>query len=336
MKIPLHSIVYRGVEWGCRKNFYLDKEYERRFWADIFYSLNIGKRVEITERIGTNILYKLADNARNLGIPFFTFVKFKHTYPIYIADHPNVTLVSENIVDEIKEKNGITVIGDVHGNWHGMKSAVDWAMRRNHFIIFLGDLISHGRDNIKCVEMAYELCTRGDALLILGNHERKAMKHFKEKKKWFGDTSFLDELNSSIISKELRKKIVYRFEVLCQLGRTHLYLDNLIFVHAAWTPEFDEYVECKFLPKRLEYVSTVGFYNEEENKQDFSWIDSIPKGKTVVCGHYSLNKSPVVKDNSAGGKVVIIDSRSSKGGYLTSVDFKYQNGEWKMQNANIW
>jgi protein phosphatase len=52
------------------------------------------------------------------------------------------------------------------------------------------------------------------------------------------------------------------------------------------------------------------------------WVDRIPAGLTVYCGHdnRSTDGRPLVRTGAAGGRAVFLDTGAGKGGHLSWID----------------
>ena len=78
---------------------------------------------------------------------------------------------------------GITVLGDVHGMYSSLLSALSWARSRNHYVMLIGDVIDYGPNTLEVADEVYRLVTRGEGELLLGNHERKIFRWLEQSEK---------------------------------------------------------------------------------------------------------------------------------------------------------
>ena len=55
------------------------------------------------------------------------------------------------------------------------------------------------------------------------------------------------------------------------------------------------------------------------------WVDRIPSGMTVYCGHdrRSTDGRPYVQHGAAGGEAVFLDTGAGKGGHLSWLDLTF-------------
>jgi len=74
-------------------------------------------------------------------------------------------------------------IGDIHGHAPTLLALLDqlgWKQRDRgpggQRLVFVGDLIDRGPQNLRTVEIVRELVERGDALCLMGNHEFNAVQ----------------------------------------------------------------------------------------------------------------------------------------------------------------
>ena len=77
------------------------------------------------------------------------------------------------------------------------------------------------------------------------------------------------------------------------------------------------------IPARARYGEPTGRTQPdgypERNRR---WVDRIPAGVTVYCGHdrRSTDGRPLTRRGSAGGSAVFLDTGSGKGGHLSWID----------------
>ena len=259
-----------------------------------------------------------------------------------VIEKPNLINMKEYI--KSLGYKGITVVGDVHGMKEALKSTIDWAASRNHYLIYLGDIVDHGHDNISCIEIIYDLVMRGKAFLIKGNHENKL-------EKWLDqiDTGAvrvkLSEANKlttdAIISLPSNQKtiLINRFRALMNLAKNHLIVGNTLFTHAAAEPEmFDIYSHR--LKGHHESMALYGEIHETYKTKDngypnriYNWVTRIPENKQVIVGHDIRSyQRPVTVKNENNGVAVFMDTGSAKGGLLSSADISFEGETLVIKN----
>ena len=149
-----------------------------------------------------------------------------------------------DLLDEIKKRgyDGITVVSDIHGMRFALKSAIQWGYARNHFLMFLGDVIDYGPKSLECIDDVYDVITSGNGALVYGNHERKIDRWLQQDK--VGKIR-LNLSDGNLVTIEAIKKLTvtqrHKFEVryngLMKMSRNHFVTDNLLFTHAAGHPD---------------------------------------------------------------------------------------------------
>jgi len=62
-------------------------------------------------------------------------------------------------------------------------------------------------------------------------------------------------------------------------------------------------------------------------ERSLRWVDRIPAGLTVYCGHdrRSLNGRPYTRHGAAGGSAVFLDTGAGKGGHLSWIDLPVEH-----------
>jgi hypothetical protein len=77
-------------------------------------------------------------------------------------------------------KTNIDIIGDIHGQRGALQNLgrklgyeVDreWRHPEHRKLVFIGDLIDRGPESLEVAQLVQNLCARGDALCLMGNHE---------------------------------------------------------------------------------------------------------------------------------------------------------------------
>ncbi len=240
-------------------------------------------------------------------------------------------LPREQLFEELKARgfSGISVIGDVHGQFESFSQTIDWAIRRNHFLWFLGDLIDYGPKNLETVDLAYYHITRGTAGNIIGNHEVKIAK-------WFNNPTniHLSDGNRTTVAQlerlsvEDRLKYQTKFAGLMNLGAYHWVIQNVILAHGAVSENLFEIQDTQLRGKLGKFVmfgelDPVQPYDTVNNMPNriYNWTDAIPKGKTAIVGHDIRSTTiPMRVKSKFGGETIFLDTGSGKGGYLTCAD----------------
>ncbi len=98
-------------------------------------------------------------------------------------------------------KSEVWVIGDIHGNLETLQKLIDMIDEKNpEFVIFLGDIVDRGTNQLECLILVLALKIRypNKYYLLKGNHEtlemNKAYGFFQEFKRRFNDNKKFDEV----------------------------------------------------------------------------------------------------------------------------------------------
>lgn len=196
------------------------------------------------------------------------------------------------------------LIGDIHGNAAALeellanldyrKSGLGWSSPQGRKIIFVGDFIDRGSDQVEVIQIARELFESGRALAVMGNHELNAIAWYfghrpdtpKNRKQ---HQAFLEQIDER--SQSHREAIEW-FQTL------PLWLDlpEIRVVHACWHPQ-----ALKTLSKELDGTTlsedqieqaTTGASNafdasgrRGKENEIFSAVETLLKGIEVALPH---------------------------------------------------
>lgn len=229
---------------------------------------------------------------------------------------------------------GVMVLGDVHGNYTEFKQMIAAAGEQGLNILFLGDIVDYGDNNLAVFDCVYDLVRKGRARMIWGNHERKLVRWVDGE---FGRTfkgSVTHGLAMTVkeIVDRIAKNSAYELQFAARLrmlytnSRQHWVYNNWLFTHGAATPAMWD-MKGHSLGG---YHSNMAFFGEVDEAQPqredgypnrvYNWVDRIPSEKTVVVGHDPRDKTaPFVVTNSEGGRAIFLDTGSSKGGKLSCI-----------------
>ncbi len=249
---------------------------------------------------------------------------------------------------------GLCVVPDVHGMIESLKQAIDWAKARGFFIIFLGDIIDYGPQSIDCVYLVYDLVMRGQAIMTIGNHEKKIERWLVQQRELMYDPRALNSKTPMRLSEGNKATIMLiqgmtpkerarfegRFAALLAHARHHWVMnDDLMVVHGACEPEMFN-IDTIRLHGRYE---SRALYGEVDAKKPtrvdgypnriYDWVDRIPEGKLVLVGHDIRDTvKPMYVRGALGGEVYFLDTGSGKGGRLTTADLIFRDGSLTVQN----
>jgi len=247
----------------------------------------------------------------------------------------------------------IRVVGDVHGNIGGLKSVISQSNDKT-FFIFLGDITDYGDYSWDVATTVNKLVSTGHGIMVRGNHDKKMYNYISQtlfkKNPYKGTISFgMDISVSQLKTMKTKKSISYQTQYMSLVERSPdwVELDDWIFVHAAATPEM--YGNTSFRAHTNTKIETMAMYGETDGTivngyphRTYEWVNNIPEGKNVVVGHQIMSvHEPVVRETGNGGRVVFLDTGSSKSvnsedGFLSfwDMDIVDQNGIIKLNPNN--
>jgi len=222
--------------------------------------------------------------------------------------------------------NGITVVGDLHGDRRALAAAMAWAEARQHFIWFLGDIVDYGADTLATADMVYQTVMAGRGALILGNHERKIAKWLDQRENGkqlrMSDSNMVTIRALDALKPVARKQWIGRFRGLLSHTVLIQQIEQITLVHGAvhptlWsnTPNFS-------------LIEQFALYGEADHssgrfRRVHGWIDTVPEGQMVFIGHDVVAAFPIVVTGAKGGQVVFLDTGCGTGGHLSSADLRF-------------
>jgi protein phosphatase len=210
------------------------------------------------------------------------------------------------------------VVGDVHGDTRAFALAV----QTDRFVVQLGDLADGGDDSAGAWRIALDLLDSGRGLFLLGNHDHK-LARLLSGRAVKPDAALLEtaaQLDDALRARALAA--IVRAPAWLRRGRT-------FFVHGGFhtamlyhpPPPFGGKVEGPL--SRALFGQTTGRRQPDGfPERVLDWVDRIPSGLTVYCGHdrRSPDGQPLTKRGAAGGTAVFLDTGAGKGGHLSWVD----------------
>lgn len=301
--------------------------------------------------IGYNVYY-LVDNEG----PSRDIVRNDRGVDVISVDNSQVQIVRPHgdnyFFQSIREHgyDGITVVGDVHGTMNALQNAVGWARRRNHFLLFLGDIVDYGLDTLEVADQVYQLMIRGEAEALLGNHERKIFRYLSPRNKNInhmrlssGNKVTIDRVNA--LSTFDRERWVNRFNSMVHLMRNHRCDEDFIFAHGAVSPDLWASRDFR-LRGAQEEITLFGEVDDSVKRADsfpnrvYNWVDLLEFGQTAIVGHdIRSSYEPFTHTGVLGGKAVFLDTGCGKGGHLSTLDIRFhRDGQIikpKIENTNI-
>jgi protein phosphatase len=213
----------------------------------------------------------------------------------------------------------IRVVGDVHGDATGFA----YAVATDRFIVQLGDLTDHGPNSAGTLRMMFDLVERGRGLFILGNHDLKLGRVLS------GDQVRIDPVVQATI-EQLDDDLKTRTLRLVAEAPAWLRHGPALFVHGGFHTAMLEQASPDHGLGRPQGPLARALYGEPTGRiqpdgfpeRSLRWVDRIPEGLTVYCGHdrRSSDGRPYVRHGQLGGKAVFLDTGAGKGGHLSWID----------------
>ena len=213
----------------------------------------------------------------------------------------------------------IRVVGDVHGD----AAAFGYAVATDRFIVQLGDLTDYGPDSAGALRIMFRVIDEGRGLFLLGNHDLKLAR-------CLAGLPVRSEPNLEATLAQLDDGLKERVVVEVAAAPGWLRHDGVLFVHGGFhtamlngpAPEHGLDRPGGPLARALYGQPTGRTQPDGYPERSIRWVDRIPAGITVYCGHdrRSLDGRPYVRRGQAGGAAVFLDTGAGKGGHLSWID----------------
>jgi protein phosphatase len=213
----------------------------------------------------------------------------------------------------------LRVVGDVHGDAKGFA----YAVATERFIVQLGDLIDQGPDSAAVLRTMFAVLDAGRGLFLVGNHE------FKLARVLAGQPIRAD---ATVMATLRQLDPALRTRVLAEVARAPAWLryGDALFVHGGFhtamlegpSPPVGLERPCPVVARALYGEPTGRMQPDGFPERSVRWVDRIPAGLTVYCGHdrRSGDGRPLVRRGAAGGTAVFLDTGAGKGGHLSWID----------------
>jgi len=213
----------------------------------------------------------------------------------------------------------LRVVGDVHGD----AAAFGYAAATDRFVVQLGDLTDYGPRSADVLSLMFRLIDEGRGLFLLGNHDHKLARALAGQPVRLGPNlqGTLAQLDAPM-----------RARTLAEITRAPAWLRHgqALFVHGGFhtdmlagpAPEVGTERANGAVARALFGEPTGRMQPDGYPERSLRWVDRIPRGLTVYCGHdrRSLNGRPYVRHGALGGAAVFLDTGAGKGGHLSWID----------------
>lgn len=228
---------------------------------------------------------------------------------------------------------GLRVVGDVHGDAPAFRAALEGARAAGRFVIQLGDLTDYGPDAPGALRMAFAMQEAGEGVFLLGNHDhklRRALMGARVRSPAEAVPRTLDQLSAAEDGETLARCAISQISH----APAWLRLGPWIFVHAAYHPAMllgaspaaaGESKPEGALARALYGQVTGRTAADGFPERVLHWLDSIPPGITVYCGHDQRSRDgrPLSLRGRSGGQAVFLDTGAGKGGHLSWLDLPW-------------
>ncbi len=175
----------------------------------------------------------------------------------------------------------LRVVGDVHGDARAFAFAAD----TDRFVVQLGDLTDSGPDSAGALEMALRLVEEGAAFFLLGNHDRKLGRALG------GQPVRVDAALAETLAQ---LTAALRDRALDAIGQAPAWIvdGDRVFVHGGFHTAMLDMAAAAGLGRvdtalsRALFGQTTGrMQTDGYPERVLRWVDRIPPGITVYCGH---------------------------------------------------
>lgn len=228
---------------------------------------------------------------------------------------------------------GLRVVGDVHGDANGFRAALDGARAARRFVIQLGDLTDYGPDAPTALRLAFAMRDAEEGVFLLGNHDhklRRALTGARVRSPAEAVPRTLDQLRAAADGEALAEAAVTQIAAAPAWMR----IGPWVFVHAAFHPAMMlETSPPQAGARKPEGALARALYGQVTGRTGHDgypervlhWLDNIPPGVTVYCGHdqRSSDGRPLPMRGRSGGTAIFLDTGAGKGGHLSWLDLPW-------------
>jgi len=225
---------------------------------------------------------------------------------------------------------GLRVVADVHGEAEAFRAAVEGAAAADLFVLQLGDLTDYGPDSPEVLRLMFRLLDEGRGMFLLGNHDHKLRRALtgqavRAQPQGLGVT--LAQFEAAPDGAALKARAV------TEIARAPAWIRDggRVFVHGGFHPGMLHAAppdragaeKATGLVTRAIYGQVTGRMRADGfPDRVHDWVDRIPEGILVVCGHdrRSTDGRPFVAEGMLGGRCIFLDCGAGKGGHLAWMD----------------
>ena len=228
-------------------------------------------------------------------------------------------IARRSAADLIPNGAAIRVVGDVHGE----ARAFAYAAATDRFVVQLGDLTDRGPDSAGALRIMLDLLDRRRGLFVLGNHDHKLARALLGHNVRIDAALAAHARRARPRSARPQPRRDRERAGLAPPRRPLLRPWRLPHRHARDTRRPAASPRPDGVLSRALYGQTTGRRQADGYPERvLDWVDRIPRGLTVYCGHdvRSTDGRPWRKQGALGGTAVFVDTGASKGGHLSWID----------------
>ncbi|MFO0917833.1 MAG: metallophosphoesterase family protein [Planctomycetaceae bacterium] len=198
----------------------------------------------------------------------------------------------------------LIAIGDVHGCAHALDALLETIQPQpaDH-LVFLGDLIDHGRDSADVLDRLLELPERCQVTLIQGNHEEMlfAARDSEQSLRYWENCGGVATLNSYRFGALVSEIPDKHWDAL-RSAAPYVETEQFIFTHANYQADLP-------MDQQESYQLRWDLFDPDHMHPHHS-------GKTVIVGHTEQKNSEILDL----GFAICIDTACWRYGWLTALD----------------
>ena len=212
----------------------------------------------------------------------------------------------------------LRVVGDVHGD----AKAFALAAETDRYIVQLGDLVDDGPDTPGVLAIMFRLIDEQRGMFLLGNHDYKLARGLLG-----------HHVSGEAVERSLSElPLAMHQRTLAEIMNAPAWVatPHALFVHGGFHPAMRRQPPPPFPTRRPDPLLARALFGQTTGRATaagrperlLDWIEDIPAGITVYCGHdrRSQNGRPYIRDNAARGRAVFLDTGAGKGGHLSWMD----------------
>lgn len=198
------------------------------------------------------------------------------------------------------------VIGDIHGNYKGLKHLVD-GVPGDRTIIFIGDYVNRGVDSKKVIRYLIDVSNYRKCIFIIGNHELVLLQYLNDGE--FPTFARYGGINT------IKSYILEAYDDVRKEFKESIPLEHLSFINNLLPFYEDEQYFFSHSGINIESPESRKVIDLCNNNDFNSQIKNSIANKVKVFGHYSLTNGAFVSNTN-----ICIDTGSgSDNGYLSGI-----------------